>query len=105
MLETLSSQLHFVRSIQSVDTAGVEPLRSLRNETEEGDKERTFGMAEMKDALAKEEVVGKYHKRIRRRKDGRQDEAVKIAEEWNVLGSAQRKVGRFFVVEGAPRSE
>ena len=39
MLSTLSSQLHFVKDIQSVDTTGVEPLRSLRDETAEGEKE------------------------------------------------------------------
>src|SRR3954454_3409908 len=33
MLKTLHSQLHFVRDIQSVDTEGVEPLQSIRDET------------------------------------------------------------------------
>ncbi|KAF2096712.1 hypothetical protein NA57DRAFT_78308 [Rhizodiscina lignyota] len=105
MLQTLSSQLHFVRSIQSIDTTGVEPLRSLRDESERGDKERTLGMAEMQDALDQEEIVGNHHKRIRRRPRRIQDEGIKNAEDCDVLGSAKRKVGRFFVVEGAPREE
>ncbi|KAK3713689.1 hypothetical protein LTR37_008383 [Vermiconidia calcicola] len=91
MLSTLSSQLHFVKEIQKVDTAGIEPLRSLRDETAQGEKE-----AEL-DALAQEEVRGKHHKRIRRRRDRA---VAKQEEDWDVLGTAQRKVGRYFVVEG-----
>ena len=97
MLSTLSSQLHFVKEIQKVDTTGVEPLRSLRDETAAGEREAELGMDSMKDALAKEEVRGKHHKRIRRRREPglkRQD------EEWDVLGTAAKRVGRFFVVEG-----
>ncbi|KAK3691882.1 hypothetical protein LTR37_018375 [Vermiconidia calcicola] len=97
MLSTLSSQLHFVKEIQKVDTAGIEPLRSLRDETMQGEKEAELGMEAMKDALAQEEVRGKHHKRIRRRRD---HTAAKQEEDWDVLGTAQRKVGRYFVVEG-----
>ena len=105
MLETLSSQLHFVRSTQSVDTTGVEPLRSVRDETSDGDKVRTVGLAETRDALGREEIVGKHHMRLKRRQTADKDEEIKKAEDWNVLGSAERKVGKFFVVEGAPREE
>lgn len=97
MLSTLSSQLHFVKEIQKVDTTGVEPLRSLRDETAAGEKEAELGMEAMEDALAKEEVRGKHHKRIRRR---REQVVKKEEDEWDVLGTASRKVGRFFVVEG-----
>ena len=69
MLSTLSSQLHFVKDIQKVDTTGIEPLRSLRDETAEGEKEAELGMEDLNVALAKEEVRGRYHKRIRRRRD------------------------------------
>lgn len=105
MLDTLSSQLHFLRSIQSVDTTGVEPLRSVRDETNAGNEEQTVGMAEMQDALKREEVVGKHHKRIKRRQKEDQNGEIKKAEDWNVLGSAERRVGKFFVVEGAAREE
>jgi Asp-tRNA(Asn)/Glu-tRNA(Gln) amidotransferase C subunit len=96
MLSTLSSQLHFVQEIQKVDTAGVEPLRSLRDETTAGEQEAELGMKALREALELEEVRGKHHKRIRRRNDGQGKEE----EEWDALGTAGRKVGRYFVVEG-----
>jgi Asp-tRNA(Asn)/Glu-tRNA(Gln) amidotransferase C subunit len=95
MLATLSSQLHFVRQIQEVDTAGIEPLRSLRDETVEGESEAELGLDALREALGKEEVRGKFHKRIRRRAGEDQS-----GEKWDVLGSATKKVGRYFVVEG-----
>lgn len=95
MLATFSSQLHFVKQIQEVDTTGVNPLQSLRDETKEGEREAELGLEALKEALGKEEVKGKFHKRIRRRA-----ETSDKSEEWDVLGSATRKVGRYFVVEG-----
>lgn len=97
MLSTLASQLHFVKDIQQVDTTGVEPLKSLRDETAAGEKEAELGLAALKDALALEEIRGKHHKRIRRR---RSENVGKEGQEWDVLGTASRKVGRYFVVEG-----
>ena len=97
MLSTLSSQLHFVKEIQKVDTTGVDPLRSLRDETIQGEREAQLDMEALKDALAQEEIRGEHHKRIRRRKD---QVARTNEKEWDVLGTAERKVGRFFVVEG-----
>lgn len=96
MLKTLSSQLHFVREIQSVDTSGVEPLRSMRDETSEAEKEIEVTMDDLKEAFAKEERVGRSG-RLRRRKDLPVD--TEGAEEWDVLAHASRRVGRFFVVE------
>ena len=46
MLRTLGLQLHFVRKMQSVDTEGVEPLQSIRDETAEGWKDATIGVEE-----------------------------------------------------------
>src|ERR1700753_1108709 len=43
MLQILASQLHFVKEIQKVDTTGVEPLRSLRDETPTGEMEAELG--------------------------------------------------------------
>ncbi|RYC53837.1 hypothetical protein CHU98_g12375, partial [Xylaria longipes] len=54
MLSTLSSQLHFVRAIQGVDTAGVSPLRVIRDETAAGLREQTIGLAELWEALEAE---------------------------------------------------
>lgn len=96
MLQTLASQLHFVRAIQAVDTSGIEPLRSLRDEREAA----VVGLEEMKGALEGEEKVGKFHRRVRRKArddEGRQD------GEGNVLGQAGRKTGRYFVVEGGKK--
>lgn len=67
MLATLSSQLHFVRAIQEVDTSGVAPLRAIRDETALGLREQTIGLAELRDALESEVVVG-HARRPRRRR-------------------------------------
>ncbi|KAK5005913.1 hypothetical protein LTR39_005801, partial [Cryomyces antarcticus] len=97
MLKTLGSQLRFVEEIQQIDTTGVEPLRSLRDETPEAQEEAEIGLAGLKDALAQEESLGKHHRKTRRKTTPPVD--AKDAEDWDVLGSAQRKVGRYFVVE------
>lgn len=96
MSSTLSAQLHFVKEIQRVDTSGVEPLQSLRDETAEGERESELGMEAMKDALAMEEIRGKHHTRIRRKRAPVEN----VEGQWDVTGSATKKVGRYFVVEG-----
>lgn len=96
MLKTLASQLHFVRAIQTVDTSSVKPLHSLRDETREGREQATIGLAEVKDALANEEIVGKHHKRLRRKVMPRDAQG---REKWDVLSTAETKAGRYFVVE------
>lgn len=103
MLQTLSSQLHFVRSIKSVDTTGVEALRSLRDETAGGKKEAELGLEEMREALVKEEVRGKWHRRVRRRSEDGDERRPEVEGGWDVLGHAERKTGRYFVVEGGRR--
>ncbi|KAK3069817.1 hypothetical protein LTR53_011559 [Teratosphaeriaceae sp. CCFEE 6253] len=97
MLATLTSQLHFVQEIQKVDTTGVEPLRSLRDGTKRGERQAELGMDALKEALGCEEVVGTHHQRIRRK---RGDEEVEGGEKWDPLGTASKRTGRFFVVEG-----
>jgi Asp-tRNA(Asn)/Glu-tRNA(Gln) amidotransferase C subunit len=96
MLDTLSAQLHFVGKIQNVDTSGVNPLRAIRDETAAAEEEQTITLDTLKDALAKEKIIGKHHKRIQR--DATPVDA-KGVEDWDVLGSAERKVGKYFVVE------
>jgi Asp-tRNA(Asn)/Glu-tRNA(Gln) amidotransferase C subunit len=97
MLKTLSSQLHFVKEIQKADTTGVQPLQSLRDETAQGEREAELSLEALSDALAAEDVRGTFHPRIRRRRNEAQ---ATEKDEWNVLGTAGKKTGRYFVVEG-----
>ncbi|KAI1136667.1 hypothetical protein F5Y05DRAFT_100813 [Hypoxylon sp. FL0543] len=108
MLRTLESQLHFVQAIREVDTTGVEPLRALRDETTQGMREQTIGLEQLKDALAKEDVVG-HAQRPRRRREGRtaghKEGAKRVdpeVENWDVLGNASETAGRYFVVRTGP---
>lgn len=96
MLDTLAAQLHFVGEIQRVDTSGVTPLRAIRDETQAAEKEQTIGLDTLKEALAKEKTLGKWHRRIQR--DTTPVDA-KDVEDWDVLGSAEKKVSKYFVVE------
>ncbi|KAJ8067007.1 hypothetical protein OCU04_004386 [Sclerotinia nivalis] len=101
LLDTLHLQLHFLRDIQKVDTDGIEPLRSIRDETLEAEALETIGLEteEIKAALKKEEYEGR-NKRPRRRTDGVID--TKGVEDWNVTGTATETVefggGKYFVV-------
>jgi Asp-tRNA(Asn)/Glu-tRNA(Gln) amidotransferase C subunit len=99
MLEALNSQLHFVNEIRKVDTRGVTPLCSLRSETEADEKEREVTMHTVKDALANEEQRGVYHKRFRRKTN--ESTQINDSETWDVLGSAQKKIDQYFVVESS----
>jgi hypothetical protein len=111
MLRTLSTQLHFVRAIQAVDTTGVEPLVTLRDETPEGIQELTIGLENprIKEALEGERKVGRMG-RVRRVRGntaggggewtGVEDRRSQEEREWNPLEGAQgRTAGRYFVVE------
>ncbi|KAK4120000.1 hypothetical protein N657DRAFT_532767, partial [Parathielavia appendiculata] len=102
MLQTLHAQLHFVRDIQRVDTTGVEPLSSIRDETPEGIREATVALATLQHALAEEEVYGRCKRPRRMRSKGTGGGAVRKVEEgvedWDVLGCAAETVGRYFVV-------
>ena len=94
MASTLQSQLHFVRNIQAVDTAGVEPLRSIRDETRVGLQEATIGLADLEGALAGEVRVGhnRRPRRVREKIDGTG------IEDWDPLKTAARTAGKYFVV-------
>lgn len=89
-----------MRDIQSVNTDGVEPLQSIRDETEEGIKDITIGLDDLREALQAEEIKGR-NKRPRRKRDERVD--TNGVEDWNVLGTASKKVetplGRYFIVK------
>ncbi|KAH7361250.1 hypothetical protein BKA66DRAFT_425720 [Pyrenochaeta sp. MPI-SDFR-AT-0127] len=96
MLDTLAAQLHFVGKIQQVDTTGVKPLRAIRDETISAEAEQTVTLETLEDALSKEKIVGHHYKRIQR--DITPVDAQDV-EDWDVLGSAQRKAGKYFVVD------
>lgn len=100
MISTLQSQLRFVRAVQRVDTTGVEPLRAIRDETEAGMQEGTISLDTLKSVLDKEIKVGHYQrpKKVREKPESRQ-------EEWDVMGTARRRAGRFFVVQSKKGKE
>ncbi|PQE32995.1 duf726 domain protein [Rutstroemia sp. NJR-2017a WRK4] len=101
---TLHTQLHFLREIQKVDTEGIEPLRSIRDETQHADSAEMIGLdtEEIKQALAKEEYKGR-NKRPRRKAEIPVD--TEGVEDWDVFSAAQDKVelggGKYFFVRGA----
>jgi hypothetical protein len=106
MLRTLETQLHFVRAIQAVDTTDVEPLVTIRDETEEGIQELTIGLENegIKEALGAEKKIGRMG-RVRRRREGLvEDRRCQEEKEWNPLEGAEgRTTGGHFVVESGKR--
>ncbi|KAG6360165.1 hypothetical protein INS49_011221 [Diaporthe citri] len=106
MLGTLRAQLHFVRDAQSVDTRGVEPLRSIRDETATGVAESTVTLDTLREALSRETAVG-FRRRPRRVKDAQ--ERVQSEEERLVeAATVERRDKRYFVVasgKGAEKGE
>ncbi|KAA8569218.1 hypothetical protein MFRU_004g00670 [Monilinia fructicola] len=108
LLDTLHLQLHFLRDIQKADTEGIEPLRSIRDETLEAEAHESIGLdtEEIKAALQKEEFEGR-NKRPRRRADGVVD--TKGAENWDVTATATENVefggGKYFIVRSGKGTE
>ena len=106
MLKTLHSQLHFVKDIQGVDTEGVEPLQSIRDETREGIREATIGLEDVRGILKEEEFKGR-NRRPRRRRGLAVTE--KEIEGWDVFDTAGETVdvggARFFVVRSGKDDE
>ncbi|KAL8946146.1 MAG: hypothetical protein Q9222_007421 [Ikaeria aurantiellina] len=99
MQQDLQSQLRFVRAIQGFDIRDdVQPLQSIRDETEEGMKEQEFTVDSLADEFAKEEVVGKRG-RIRAKKGVEAAEAKEA--NWDPLAVAPRVVGRYIAVNTA----
>ena len=98
MIADLQSQLRFVQAIQSVDTTGVKPLQSIRDETKEAEAEREITLATLKGEFDKEQVVG-IRGRIKRGEDA--PDPVNEVKGWDPLAQASRKVGRYFVVDTA----
>lgn len=103
MLATLDSQLRFVRAVQSVDTRGVKPLSAIRDETANGVRERALGLAQLRDVLENEALVGHY-KRPRRLRDA-PPPVQPDAQEWDALSTASRRAGKYFVVESGSKDD
>ncbi|KAJ9143556.1 hypothetical protein NKR19_g6863 [Coniochaeta hoffmannii] len=95
MIHVLQSQLLFVRDIQSVDTKGVEPLRSIRDETEAGMEEATVGVEQLQDILSQEVALGRS-RRPRRQKQ--MEKAPAEVDGWSPLQTASQTIGPYFVV-------
>jgi Asp-tRNA(Asn)/Glu-tRNA(Gln) amidotransferase C subunit len=100
MISTLRDQLHFVRAVQRVNTHGVEPLRAIQDETDVARRENTITLSHMKGLLDAEERVGHY-KRAKRVRQRIEDER---SEKWQVLATAGRTAGKYFVVESKKTS-
>lgn len=99
MLQDLARQIHVVRQIQLVDEAGIEPLARLEDETVEAKKENQVNLETMKEELNREIWRGRWNRRVL----GKQLPATgdrRSEGEWDVLRQAQKRIGRFFVVEG-----
>ncbi|KAF4987477.1 hypothetical protein FGRMN_10342 [Fusarium graminum] len=98
MINTLESQLQFVRAVQRVDTTGVEPLRAIRDETPEARQEVTIGLTDLQEALGKEVQIGHYQRarRVREKIESK-------AEKWDALSAAGKTAGRYFVVESGKK--
>lgn len=100
MIKDLQSQLKFVQAIQQVDTEGVEPLQSIRDETKEAEMENEITVKTLQEAFDKEEVVGRRG-RIRRRTDVPAAATDERMKDWDPLSQAPKKLGRLFVVDTA----
>lgn len=100
MIKDLQSQLKFVRAIQEVDTDGVEPLQSIRDETKDAERENEITMTTLREEFDKEEVVGKRG-RIRRRRDVPDAVRDEQVNDWDPVSQAPKKLGRFILVDTA----
>lgn len=58
----------------------------------------------LEGALAEEDIVG-HCRRPRRRKPEEMKEKKNEVEDWDVLGCAEQKVGRYFVVRSGKKGE
>ena len=101
MIRDLQAQLRFVKAVQRVDTEGIEPLQSIRDETVAGRQRNTFNVENMKEVFDQEEVVGRRG-RIRRKQSVQQEQSETDNEsKWNPLAHAAKTRGPYFVVDTA----
>lgn len=95
LVGVLESQLYFVRDIQRVDVSSVEPLRSIRDESEEGRKEATIGLEQLRHVLSVEIAQG--HRRRPKRSTDVAD-PLEPNEDSSAVMSALRPSSGYFVV-------
>ena len=93
MLKDLNEQLHFVRNIQNVDTAGVKPCVGITYYQHvlyhgEGEEEGGLTLDDIRKAEEEEEKIGGMGN-----------------VEWDAVALAGQKVGRHFVVPGEEGEE
>lgn len=98
MLETLESQIHFVKQVQSVDATDVAPLQCIRDESPEAVEEQTIGLDRLKRPMSKERVFGRRN-RIQRVETEKNDRPDGDAWDGNALGHASKTKGRYFIVD------
>ncbi|KAL8833267.1 MAG: hypothetical protein Q9170_004370 [Blastenia crenularia] len=116
MLKDLQSQLRFVKAVQKIRIPiHVQPLQSIRDETEEGMREQEYTIESLAEEFAKEEVVGirgrirtkraqngeNTAKRNEAKDKGEQLKKEKAKEKWDPLALAPRTVGRYIAVNTA----
>lgn len=96
MIKDLQSQLHFVKAIQKVNTDGVEPLQSIRDETKRAERENMITVQSLKDEFDKEVIIGRRGRIVKAENSPCDTEGV---VDWDPLSQAPKKLGRYFVVE------
>ncbi|KAF2834597.1 hypothetical protein M501DRAFT_1009055 [Patellaria atrata CBS 101060] len=99
MANTLESQLHFVKEIRQVNTKDIQPLRSIRDETVKAEKEIEIVLSSLQNTITEEDKVSALPGRERKKRVV--TNATQEAEYWNVIGSADRKSGKYFIVDSA----
>jgi Asp-tRNA(Asn)/Glu-tRNA(Gln) amidotransferase C subunit len=124
LLQTLREQVHFLSAIRAVDTTDVEPLISIRDETDEGIQARTIGLDDLRPWLELESVDRNgtvRRKKVEREKvavdaNGKREERLKHgAMEWDaflnkmdeegVRHTRRNRAGNWFVVKKAKKVE
>ncbi len=89
-----------------MNTEGVEPLQSIRDETKEGIEEATIGLKDLQHVLKEEELIGRNRRPRRRR-------GLPVTEKevagWDVTQTAEETVNvgkaRFFVVRSGKNKD
>ncbi|OJD24326.1 hypothetical protein ACJ73_04313 [Blastomyces percursus] len=100
MLKILESQIHFVKEVQSIDTTGVTPLRSIRDETEEAQEENRINLKTLDASLKQERYVGRS-RRIHRTRPKRLNNPDGEVWDGDPLKPASKTMGRYFVVQSS----
>lgn len=98
LISDLQSQLKFVQAIQEVDTEGVEPLQSIRDETSEAAKEDEIGLETLRHELEREKVVGRRGRIVKEK--AHHEDGLEV-KDWDPVAQAPRKIGRFIAVDTA----